>query len=172
MTATDRPAAGPLDEQEPTDEVGGAPSWPWIVGLLLTLVGLGVSINLVYAHYTSVSALGACPDTGIINCAKVTTSPYSHIFGLPVSVLGLAFFMAMVPMQLPVAWRSRWVPLRAGRLGATAVGVGMIFWLLYVELFRLDAICLYCTAVHVVTVLLFISTVLGTVSTSVYAEDG
>jgi uncharacterized membrane protein len=51
------------------------------------------------------------------------------------------------------------------------LGVGMILWLLYVELFKLDAICLYCTGVHVLTLLLFIATALGTVSTAVYSED-
>lgn len=126
---------------------------------------------LTYAHYTSASSL-ACPDSGLINCEKVTTSSYSHIFGVPVAVLGLSFFLGMLPLQLPGAWRCTWAPVRIGRLGATAAGVGLVFWLLYAELFRIDAVCLYCTAVHVVTVLLFITTALGTVSTGVYAEDG
>ncbi|MCU4182969.1 vitamin K epoxide reductase family protein [Acidiferrimicrobium sp. IK] len=141
-----------------------------MVGLVLTVAGVAVAAYLTYAHYTSASNL-SCPDTGLINCSKVTTSSYSRVFGLPVSVLGLAFFVGMVPLQLPAAWRSQWAPLRLARLGATVVGVGLVLWLIYVELFRLDAICLYCTAVHALTILLFISTALGTVSTAVYAED-
>ena len=196
MTATDRPTSGPATAEgargrsvasghaargEPGSDDGPdaaldvedvrSPRWPWIVGIVLTVAGIAVATNLTYAHYTSTAALGACPDTGFINCAKVTTSSYSHIFGLPVAVLGLAFFVGMLPLQLPWAWRSQWAPLRLARLGATVVGVGMIMWLVYVELFRLDSICLYCTAVHVLTVLLFISTALGTVATAVYADE-
>lgn len=146
------------------------PRWPSAVGLVLTVAGIGVAAYLTYAHFTGASAL-VCPDTGLINCAKVTTSSYSDIVGLPVAVLGLGFFAAMFPLQLPWAWRSRSAFLRMGRMGATVVGVGLVVWLIYVELFRLDAICLYCTAVHAITVLLFIATVLGTVSTAVYAEE-
>jgi uncharacterized membrane protein len=35
-------------------------------------------------------------------------------------------------------------------------GMGMVFYLLYAELFSIKAICLWCTAVHVVTFLLFV----------------
>jgi uncharacterized membrane protein len=38
----------------------------------------------------------------------------------------------------------------------------MVLWLLYVELFRLNAICLYCSAVHAITVALFVTVMLGT----------
>lgn len=170
MPATDRPIPVAHAERDVASGVERPPVWPWIIGLVISVAGLGVSAYLTYAHYTSASSL-ACPDTGLINCAKVTTSSYSHIFGLPVAVLGLAFFAAILPLQLPAAWRSTWAPLRLARLGATVVGVGMVLWLLYVELFRLDAICLYCTAVHALTILLFFSTALGTASTAVYTED-
>lgn len=36
-----------------------------------------------------------------------------------------------------------------------------MLYLVYVELFRVDAICLWCTAVHVLTFLLFVVTLLG-----------
>jgi uncharacterized membrane protein len=136
-----------------------------VLGSLICVVGLGVASYLTYAHYTSAAAL-ACPETGVINCAKVTTSSYSEVFGIPVAVLGLVFFAGMLPLQLPVAWRSRASLVRGGRLGATVVGIGMVFWLLYAELFKLDAICIYCTAVHVLTFLLFVNTVIATAATS------
>lgn len=164
------PATEPGPEAAEEHAAWTAPRWPAWVGLVLSVAGVAVAGNLTYAHYTSTKALGACPDTGFINCAKVTTSQYSHIFGLPVAVLGLAFFLAMIPLNLPVAWRSQWRPLRLGRVAATVVGVGMICWLIVAELFRLHSICLYCTVVHGLTVLLFVATVLGTVSTAAYEE--
>ncbi len=34
-------------------------------------------------------------------------------------------------------------------------GVAMVLHLVYAELFQIDAICLWCTTVHVITVILF-----------------
>ena len=139
----------------------------WLVPLTLTIIvlGIGVSIYLTIAHYAEPKIL-ACPDTGVINCAKVTTSMYSKILGIPLAVLGLAFFLGMLPFNLPAAWRSTNPWIRRLRLVGSATGVLMVFYLVYTELFRLDAICLYCTSVHVLTILLFIATVLGTALTS------
>jgi uncharacterized membrane protein len=135
------------------------------VGTALAAIGIVVALDLTIAHYTTPTVL-ACPETGIINCAKVTTSSYATILGLPVALLGLVYFVGMLPLQLPVAWRSHNIWVRRLRLTASVVGVGMIFWLIYVELFKLNAICLYCSSVHVITLLLFIVTAVGTALTT------
>jgi len=136
-------------------------TWISWLGLGLAALGLAVATDLTIAHFTTPTIL-VCPETGIINCAKVTTSSYSEILGVPLAVLGLGFFGAMFILQLPPLWRSdqRW--LLWGRLALAISGVGMVFWLVYVELFRLNAICLYCTASHVLAFLLFVTTVIGT----------
>jgi uncharacterized membrane protein len=136
------------------------------VGTVLALVGIGLGIDLTIAHYTTPVIL-ACPETGIINCAKVTTSSYATIMGAPLALLGLLYFIAMLPLQLPVAWRSQNIWLRRGRLALSASGILMVVWLIYVELFKLNAICLYCTGVHIVTVSLFILTAIGTALTRI-----
>jgi uncharacterized membrane protein len=46
------------------------------------------------------------------------------------------------------------------------VGLGTVVYLLYAELFEVDAICLWCTAVHVLTFAVFVSTVFGTLATA------
>lgn len=141
------------------------PRWLAPLALLIIVLGLAVSTYLTVAHYTEPKIL-ACPDTGVINCAKVTTSSYSELLGIPMAVLGLAFFVGMLPLNLPIAWRSHNPLIRRLRLAGTATGVLMVFYLVYTELFRLDAICLYCTAVHALTIILFILTALGTALTS------
>lgn len=139
--------------------------WPVVAGLGLSLVGFAIAGYLTYEHYTSSTSL-TCPATGaIVNCLKVTTSPYSHIAGIPVAVLGLIFFAIMAALQTRRAWRSYWVPLRAGRVVWSLVGVGTAVWLIYAELFKLDAICLWCTAVHAISVLLFATTAFATAVT-------
>jgi uncharacterized membrane protein len=121
---------------------------------VICVLGLLDSAYLTYEHYTS-SATLACSDTGAINCLKVTTSSYATIAGVPVALLGLVFFVVMTGLCLPAAWRSPSLPLHRARLAASVVGLLMVFYLVYVELFRLDAICLWCTFVHVLTFALF-----------------
>jgi len=126
---------------------------PWTT-LLLSIAGLAVSTYLTYEHFTAGSTL-ACPNTGVVNCVKVTSSEYSRILGIPVALLGLGFFAAMTVLSLPPLWRtpSPW-PGRL-RLAAVVVGVAFVCYLIWAELFRIDAICLWCTVVHTLTLLLF-----------------
>jgi uncharacterized membrane protein len=144
--------------------------WPAVVSGVLCLAGLAVAAYLTYAHYTTAAVL-ACSDKGLVNCAKVTTSSYSRILGLPVSDLGVAYFMVMAVLCSPWAWRSQHRVLRGFRVLAALSGVGLVVWLIYAELFRLDAICLYCTAVHVITALLFVTVAFGTAVTGPAYED-
>jgi uncharacterized membrane protein len=131
-----------------------APGWARLGSLIVSLAGLAVSAYLTVEHYSSSTTL-ACPETGVVNCVKVTTSSYSTLLGVPVALLGLLFFAAMSALCAPVAWRASnpWVS-RARLVGAVA-GVAMVVYLVWAELFRIDAICLWCTVVHALTVALF-----------------
>jgi uncharacterized membrane protein len=137
-----------------SDQTSTGLGWiPWTT-LVLSIAGLAVASYLTYEHFTAGTTL-ACPDTGVVNCVKVTTSEYSKLFGIPVALLGLGFFAAMTVLSLPPLWRtpSPW----PGRLRLAAVVVGVVFvcYLIWAELFRIDAICLWCTVVHALTLLLF-----------------
>src|SRR5262249_56424983 len=70
----------------------GPPLWFQLTTWVLSIGGLGVSIYLTIAHYNSSVTL-ACPASSTSNCEKVTTSAQSMVFGIPVAVLGLAFFV-------------------------------------------------------------------------------
>lgn len=113
---------------------------------LLSLVGLAVSIYLTVEHYTASTAL-ACPENSVINCAKVTSSSYSKVAGVPVALLGAIFFLGMAVLCLPQAWRLR--RLDMVRIAGAVAGVVGALWFVWVELFRVDAICLWCTVVHI-----------------------
>lgn len=192
MSRPDRPAPGrssgparPTRSAQPAGEAGrrwpaalalggehrSIPAWPWIVGLVLCLLGLAAASYLTVAHYVTGVTL-ACPDTGLINCEKVTTSSYSTILGIPVAVLGLAFFVFMLPLQTPWAWRSTNQYLRIVRMASCVVGMGFVLWLLYAELIKIGNICLYCTSVHALTFLILLSTAFGTIATAPSLDDG
>jgi uncharacterized membrane protein len=123
-----------------------------VVALAACGVGLGAAIYLTVEHFSSSVTL-ACPENGAINCLKVTTSKWSYFAGIPVAVLGVVFFVAMGVLCLPPFWRER--RLDYVRLVAATVGVIGVIYLVWAELFRIEAICLWCTVVHVSTLVLF-----------------
>jgi uncharacterized membrane protein len=126
---------------------------------VLAIAGLGVSIYLTYTHYTN-STLAGCHESltasGPVNCTKVQTSSQSMIFGvIPVALTGLVYYVFMVGLLSPWGWKSTWEWMPKLRLAAVIAGIGMVLYLVYAELFQIGAICLYCTAVHVITFLIF-----------------
>ena len=111
--ATARRVADP----EPAEVEYDYPSaWLRWATLVLALAGLGVSIYLTYAHYTESALAGCTETTGVVNCGKVTTSAQSVVFGIPVAVLGLAFYVFAVGIMSP--WRGRPVAARSACSGS------------------------------------------------------
>lgn len=136
-------------------ETRAAPNWFWITTWVLAAAGLGVSIYLTIAHYNTAVSL-ACPATSHINCERVTTSAESVVFGIPVAVLGLAFYVFMLAATSPWAWRAKLPALRWARLGSVIAGMVFVLYLIYTEVVTLNlTICPWCTSVHVITFVLF-----------------
>ena len=122
-----------------------------LVAVLVSLAGVGVSIYLTILHYAG--AVPGCPVTGTINCEAVLSSPYALIAGLPVptSAAGIAWFGVSA-----VLWTRRlhWMhPVWA------AIGLLTVVYLVFIEIVRLGAICLWCTAAHVLVVAIVLITV-------------
>ena len=141
-------------------ESAGPAVWLQLSTFALALAGLGVSIYLTIAHYSE-SPLAGCSEKGFVDCTKVTTSPQSFVFGIPVAVLGLAFFVFLVPVMSPWAWQAARREIHLARVAAMVAGIGMVLYLLYAELLIIGSICLYCTSVHVITFVLFVLTMIA-----------
>ncbi len=123
--------------------------------LVLSLLGLVAASYLTYTHVAEVAPT-FCPTHGIENCAAVTTSPESEVFGvLPVAELGLAFYIFLVAINSPWAWRSTRREVHWARLASLIAGIVFVLYLVYTEIITLGQICLYCTSVHIITFLLF-----------------
>jgi uncharacterized membrane protein len=165
-TQRTRPAASTRGQDDtPTEpnRTALAPTWLQWTTFVLAIVALLAASYLTYQHYTQGKSFFGCADKGFVNCEAVTTSPQSRLFGIPVALLGLLFYVFMVPVMSPWAWRltgqslvARWLPIV--RLAAICVGICMVLYLLYAELFMIRSICLYCTTVHIMTFLLFLLT--------------
>jgi len=62
----------------------------------------------------------------------------------------------MILLCLPAAWRSADRRIHLARLALSVTGVGMIIYLISAELFVIKAICIWCSSVHITTLILFI----------------
>lgn len=85
----------------------------------------------------------------------MTTSKWSEIGSVPLALLGAIYFTAMAGLCLPGAWRRP--ALDRVRVIGAAGGVATALYLVWVELFRVEAICLWCTVVHVVSLALLVA---------------
>jgi uncharacterized membrane protein len=129
------------------------PAWAVASSFALSLAGLAIATYLTVTHYSDPGAL-ACPESGVVNCALVTTSSWSVVLGVPVAVLGLVWAAAMSILTSPWLWRRRERWIEGLRLATAGAGSAVVLYLVYVELFRVGAICLWCSAIHVVAVVL------------------
>jgi uncharacterized membrane protein len=142
-----------LHEQVPED-LPAPPGWLQWTTWALALVGLGVSIYLTIVELEPAALI--CSSTGIINCANVIHSAEGHIFGIPVAYFGLAFYVYLVPLNSPWAWRRKELFVQRLRLASIIVGILFVLYLVYAELIEIGNICIWCTSVHIVTFLLFV----------------
>ena len=156
-SAAGRAGRGGAQAQAVQDETAatGPSLWLQLLTFVLALVGLGVSIYLTIAHFTQSTLAGCAETVGLVNCTKVTTSAQSYAFGIPVAVLGMAFFVFAVAIMSPWAWQAKRREIHLARIASLVVGIGFVLYLLYAELFIIGNICLYCTSVHVITFVLF-----------------
>jgi len=147
----------------PPEPVAPAGPPPWLQWLTfgLAILGLADSAYETYAHYTG-SQLAGCPTGGhgTFDCAAVITSSQSMVFNVfPVAVLGLAFYVFVVAIMSPWAWRMQRREVGLLRLVAMITGMGFVMYLIYAEVVQIQQICEYCTGVHIITFVLFCITV-------------
>jgi uncharacterized membrane protein len=114
----------------------------------LGLLGAGIAGYLTYTHYRGIAPV--CTTGG---CEEVQTSDYADLGGIPVAVIGLAGYLALLVTALV---RS---PAAAAAGVAMALGgLGFALYLVYVQLAILEAVCIWCLASDAVIALLTVAT--------------
>jgi len=108
-----------------------------LAAAIVALAGLAVAGYLSWAHYADSAVV--CVAGG--GCETVQESEYAEIAGIPVAVLGLVAYgviLGLIVWDTPIA-----------RLAAAAIAlIGLLFgaYLLALQLFVIDAICVWCLA--------------------------
>lgn len=134
------------------------PRWLPASALVICVGGALASGYLTYEHFTMSSEL-VCPNKGGLDCESVTSSEQSKLFGIPVAILGLVYFVGMCAIVIPAAWRASDARIRlllnTARLAGSGGGAVYVLYLIYAELFLIGSVCVWCTVVHVLSFALF-----------------
>jgi uncharacterized membrane protein len=123
---------------------------------VISLVGVFLATYLTLYKLGYVQTL-AC---GTGSCEVVQASRWSKLFGQPVALWGVGFYLVMFVLAAVGSFGSLIESRPVGVGLAFVSGCGAIFsgWLTWVEVFRLHAICRYCvTSAALVAVLAALS---------------
>ena len=129
--------------------------------LALSLLGVAISIYLTTVHYENVPLV--CSESGLVNCTRVLSSPFSVVPGTTVPITIPGFGWCIVSASLAIAglfattglWQRR---IRIAQFVWALSGVLVVLYLVYAEIVRLRTICAWCTALHVLILLMFLLT--------------
>jgi len=108
---------------------------------VLALVGLAVA-----GYLLAVRLLGEAPACGPVHgCDTVASSEYATVLGLPVALFGVGFSLVLSAASL-IFWRRADRRALYAAYGLGLAGIIAAAYLTYLELFVIEAICIYCVS--------------------------
>ena len=108
-----------------------------VASIVVAVIGLGIATYLTVVHYA-----GEAPVCAIAHgCAAVQKSDYAKLAGIPVAVLGVIGYVGILAALIRDDENAR-----TAAVFLSLVGLGFSGWLTYVEIVKLDAICIWCVA--------------------------
>ncbi len=120
---------------------------------VLALVGVLVAL---YLTLYKIGVMGELTCT-VGSCETVNLSQYATFLGLPVAAWGLGFYIVVFGVAL-LSLQSRFADsLLVSWLLVALSGWGVLFsaWLTYLELFVINAICMWCVISAIIVTLIF-----------------
>jgi len=109
--------------------------------VVLALVGIGIAGYLTYVHYRGLSPICAINQ----GCEKVQSSRYAKVGGVPVPLIGLIGYVAILASLFV---RGEWA--RLATAGMAIGGFAFSVYLTSLELFKIHAICQWCVGSAIV----------------------
>jgi uncharacterized membrane protein len=113
-----------------------------MLAALVALAGMFVALYLTLYKLGYIGTL-AC---AVGSCETVQTSKWATFLGFPVGAWGVAYYVAVFVISL-VGLSPTWADRRGISqllVTMTALGVVVSLWLTYLELFVINAVCMWC----------------------------
>ncbi len=116
----------------------------------LALVGFIDAAYLTIQHYAN-----AIPPCTIHGCETVLSSAYSVVFGLPVALLGVAYYFVLLILYF-IYFQKKNTSLLIFTLRLSIVGFLADLWFVSAQAFLIHAWCVYCLLSALMSTLIFI----------------
>jgi uncharacterized membrane protein len=129
------------------------PKWIVILLVVIAVIGFADSTYLTIEHFRNV--IPPCTTDG---CETVLTSVYSTIVGVPVSVLGSLYYLAILVLLVAYLDSKKEKALRIAMVGTT-LGFIMSAYFFIIQAFVLHAFCQYCLLSALTSTILFVTSV-------------
>ena len=129
------------------------------VAIMLTIVGLLVSIYMTIYKITSNDSM--CIGSG--DCKTVNASRYAEVYGIPVAVLGVVGYLAILAVLLLERRAGSGFVQENGTLlffGLSLTGFLFTLYLIFVEVALIKAYCPFCITSQTAMTLIFIISVI------------
>jgi uncharacterized membrane protein len=124
---------------------------PGIILAFLDVIGLAIA-----AYLSVVELQGGVPLCGPIKgCEEVARSEYSRIGGIPVAVFGVILSLVLLTLAL-AWWRTDLYVLLLAHYGLSLAGVLFEVYFLYLQVFVIGAVCIWCTSYGVSLIARFV----------------
>jgi vitamin-K-epoxide reductase (warfarin-sensitive) len=120
--------------------MSAVPSRLFLIIALLAVAGIAVS-SISLAHHYGTSKTAYCDFGETLNCDVVNRSSYSSIMGIPVALIGILGYLAL--LALATLYRSKPDTPIVLFLGGAA-GLAFALYLTYIEGFVLGVWCILC----------------------------
>ena len=129
-----------------------------MIAALIALAGMFVALYLMLYKLGYIGSLSCA----VGSCEVVQTSRWATLLGIPVATWGVGYYLGVLCLALVGLRPALQDDVRLSRMlvGITATGVLFSLWLTYLELFVIDAICMWCVVSAVLATLLFVACVL------------
>lgn len=122
--------------------------------ILVSVVGLADASYLTYQHYAKI--IPPCPAyLPFFDCGAVLTSQYATIGSVPIALVGTIHYALLTLLAILALYFQKKTLLKLIFI-LTAVALLFSAYLVYLQLFVLEAICFYCTLSALVSLILFI----------------
>ena len=119
--------------------------------LIFGFVGIADAGFLTYKYYSGGTTV--CPLTG--GCDIVLGSDYAKVLGIPVALLGLLYYLTIFGLSIWVL-KKRDGTAFAFVYWLAAVALLASVYLLFIQFFILEYICIYCLASEALSAAIFV----------------
>ncbi|HLC19636.1 MAG TPA: vitamin K epoxide reductase family protein [Candidatus Nanoarchaeia archaeon] len=118
----------------------------------LSIIGILISVYLTYLHYVPEKLnTSFCNLSNYLSCSTVNKSSYAVFLGIPVAIIGIFGFLLILYYSMS---KRQYAPVVL--FYSSALGLLFMLYLLVAELFIIKALCIFCIAVLLVILAIFL----------------